>query len=1699
MGGVLFASYLSSEFNNSIEIFWGNETIIENNDQKHSAASTADVCRLLARNTNEKSFYGADALEKTEVDSWLTYAQGPLLSKSDFTGGLEYLNKSLAAVTYLVGKRLTIADFAVFASLYANKQWQGLLSKKAAPVNVNRWYNFMKNLPAIASVITSLSEEIKSALSPPISGRQSLANQSTTGERAQEGKFVDLPGAEMGKVVVRFPPEASGYLHIGHAKAALLNQYYQQAFEGKLIMRFDDTNPAKENVHFEQVILEDVEMLEIKPDLFTHTSQYFDLMLEYCEKMLKDGNAYVDDTNPELMKEQRDQRMESANRSNSYEKNLSMWKEMVAGTAKGQQCCVRAKIDMQSPNGCMRDPTIYRCKNEIHPRTKDKYKVYPTYDFACPIVDAIEGVTHTLRTMEYHDRDPQFYWFIEALGLRKPYIWEYSRLSMTNTVLSKRKLTWFVQEGLVDGWDDPRMPTVRGVLRRGMTVEGLKQFIIAQGSSRSVVFMEWDKIWAFNKKVIDPIAPRYSAVDEDYVPVIIANVKEEKVEVPKHPKNAEVGLKDVWTGPKILIDRVDADALKENENTTFINWGNIMIKKINKSGGKITSIEAATNLDNKDYKKTLKLTWLAETSKAEFTPTWFVYFDHLMNKPLLGKDEDFKQFVGHETRREVKVLGDPELRKLKKGDIIQIQRKGFFRVDVPYKPASEFTGVEQPIILFYIPDGHTKEMPNANVAASKVQTTSKKDNRQASPALASSESRSAVVIDADITKQGDIVRTLKSQKAAKAEIDTAVKTLLDLKAEYKKLTSSDWKPGCVPAASSSPAAGDSGSGDLDAKITAQGEKIRNLKSSKADKATVTAEVNILLALKAEYKQKHGKDWAPGAATTSPPVANQTNSEGDILNQITVQGDKIRDLKAKKADKSVIEIEVKSLLSLKNSYKSLTGKEWKPGAVATTPSVNSAPSGALNENDLLKKIAEQGDRVRQLKAQKAVKSAVDIAVKDLLSLKADFKSATGKDWKPDMAPTPPSTNTNQVQSSPGNNDENQMLSNIAAQGDVVRQLKGAKAAKDLVDAAVKKLLELKAEFKTVTGKEWKPGMVPTPTSPEVSNTSLVVNTSMSDQPQNNDLVDKVNAQGEVVRSLKSAKAPKAEIDAAVKLLLDLKAEYKNATGTDFPVAGRTPTKPKEAKQPKEEKVKQAKQKPAQKEKKPVDVDEAAGKKQTRLGLEARKEENLADWYSQVITKGEMIEYYDVSGCYIFRPWSFAVWEAIKDWFDAEIKKLGVQNCYFPIFVSRSVLEKEKTHIADFAPEVAWVTKSGDSDMAEPIAVRPTSETVMYPAYAKWIQSYRDLPIKLNQWNNVVRWEFKHPQPFLRTREFLWQEGHTAYAGLEEAKEEVAVILDLYAKIYTDLLAIPVVRGRKTEKEKFAGGDYTYTVEAFISASGRAIQGATSHHLGQNFSKMFDIVYEDPETQEKKHVYQNSWGITTRTIGVMIMVHADNQGLVLPPRVASVQVVIVPCGITASLSEADRKSLQASCDQLESDLKSASVRVQGDYRDNYSPGWKFNHWELKGVPIRVELGPKDMKNNQLVAVRRDTGEKVTIKRASAIEDLQKMLSDIQSSLFNRANEDLKQHLVTLKDWSQFGPNLDKKNIIMAPFCGKTDCEDRIKADSTRQDADAEPGAPSMGAKSLCIPEEQPAKITPQDKCIHPQCKDKPLFYTLFGRSY
>ncbi|KAK7086374.1 hypothetical protein SK128_012176 [Halocaridina rubra] len=1392
----------------------------------------------------------------------------------------------------------------------------------------------------------------------------------------------------MGEVVVRFPPEASGYLHIGHAKAALLNQYYQQNFKGKLVMRFDDTNPEKEKADYEKVILEDLELLEIKPDIFTHTSDHFDRMLEMCTNLIKQGLAYCDDTDAETMKKEREERKEGKNFNNSVEKNLAMWAEMQKGTPYGQSCCVRAKIDMKSDNGCMRDPTIYRCKDEPHVKTGTKYKVYPTYDFACPIVDSVEGVTHALRTTEYHDRDDQYFWFIEKLGLRNLHIYEYSRLNMNNTVLSKRKLTWFVDEGLVDSWDDPRFPTVRGIIRKGMTVEGLKDFIVAQGSSRSVVNMEWDKIWAFNKKVIDRIAPRYTALQGDLIPVNVVGASEEASTAQKHPKDPAIGTKKVWRGPRIFIEATDAGDLQEGENATFINWGNLLIKNIKKVNGKIESVDAEPNLENTDFKKTLKLTWLADTPNAPFTPVVCVYFDNLISKSVLGKDENFKDFIGHNTRAEVKMVGDTELQTLAIGDIIQLQRKGFFRVDEAYKPLGLSTCKEQPIVLFSIPDGHSKESPTG---ATVKKLTGMSDKEKA-----------------------------KSAQGKKAE----------------KSPQEESKP--VPLTTNV-------GQDLLNKIKVQGDKIRQLKSEKADKNIIMAEVDLLKQMKKDFQDATGLEWKPditlpsSSSSGSPPVASAGGDAENIHAKIISQGDMVRELKGNKSNKEVIKEQVDILLELKKQFKAVTNVDWKPdidvSQFTATSSCTAAAMGGSVAVDIHEKIKRQGDEVRNLKASKADKEDIKKSVNILLDLKKQFKDATGVDWKPDIDISQfssSSVSTDAPASSRiGGSAALDIHNKIKTQGDAVRALKTSKADKESIQKAVNELLALKKQFKECTNFDWKPDIDVSQFSEGASVPTHTLTASVAGG---------------------AASAPKGK---------DRKSKEKS------PVKAETKT------------------------------EEGAQKKQTRLGLEAKKEENLADWYSQVITKSEMIEYYNVSGCYILRPWSYSIWESIKDFLDARIKSTGVENSYFPIFVAREALEREKTHIADFSPEVAWVTKSGSSDLAEPVAIRPTSETVMYPAVAKWIQSHRDLPLKMNQWNNVVRWEFKQPTPFLRTREFLWQEGHSTFAAKPEAEEEVLKILEFYAQVYEDLLAIPVVRGRKTEKEKFAGGDYTTTVEAFVSANGRAIQGATSHHLGQNFSKMFEIVFEDPETQQKQYCYQNSWGLTTRTIGVMVMVHGDNKGLVLPPNVASIQAVVMPVGITAKSTQQEKKDIYDACEKLVGELKASGVRARYDLRDNVTPAWKFNHWELKGVPLRLELGPREIAAGQVFAVRRDTGEKQAIKRETVGADISALLNTIQANLLARARADLESHKVTVTKWQDFTDNLDRGNIMLAPFCGREECEDVIKKESAREEV-VEPGAPAMGAKSLCIPFVQPGDVTGLS-CIHPSCKTKPLYYTLFGRSY
>eukprot|EP00928_Gymnodinium_smaydae_P001861 TRINITY_DN10668_c0_g1_i1.p2 TRINITY_DN10668_c0_g1~~TRINITY_DN10668_c0_g1_i1.p2 ORF type:complete len:712 (-),score=218.98 TRINITY_DN10668_c0_g1_i1:167-2302(-) len=546
----------------------------------------------------------------------------------------------------------------------------------------------------------------------------------------------------------------------------------------------------------------------------------------------------------------------------------------------------------------------------------------------------------------------------------------------------------------------------------------------------------------------------------------------------------------------------------------------------------------------------------------------------------------------------------------------------------------------------------------------------------------------------------------------------------------------------------------------------------------------------------------------------------------------------------------------------------------------------------------------------------------------------------------------------------------------------------------------------------------------------------------------------------------------------------------------------------------------KQAPAKKEKaepKQAPKKDKAEKTETAMakpakggGMGIRKADDVPGWYEQVIMKSELIEQYPVKGCFILRQWAYKIWELVQGWFDAEIKALGVENCYFPMFIPKCYIEKEEDHLNDFAPELAWVSKFGNQDIDEPVAIRPTSETAMYAAYSNWVQSHRDLPIKLNQWCSVVRWEVKQTTPFLRTREFLWQEGHTAHATKASAEKEVLDILELYAGIYETLMSVPVVRGRKTKAETFPGADYTTTVEAFIPATGRAIQGATSHHLGQNFSKMFDISFQDPNDstgKAREFAYQNSWGVTQRTLGVMIMVHGDDRGLVMPPRVAGIQVVIVSVGIKATTPQNERNQVDDTINRYVDALTKAGVRVKYDERD-YSPGWKFNHWEMKGVPLRIEVGPMDIKKGEFLMAKRNApptqDSKVKGNDTTMVADVQRVLDDVQRELYERALADRDEKLVNVDKWSDFSPNLNQGKMLLVPFCGNPECEEAIKDKSKEEAADEEvAGGLKMGAKSLCVPLEDKYNKNCPKTCVNPDCPSANRHQverrTLFGRSY
>jgi len=443
-----------------------------------------------------------------------------------------------------------------------------------------------------------------------------------------------------------------------------------------------------------------------------------------------------------------------------------------------------------------------------------------------------------------------------------------------------------------------------------------------------------------------------------------------------------------------------------------------------------------------------------------------------------------------------------------------------------------------------------------------------------------------------------------------------------------------------------------------------------------------------------------------------------------------------------------------------------------------------------------------------------------------------------------------------------------------------------------------------------------------------------------------------------------------------------------------------------------------------------------KKEERLVKKiTQKSKDFSKWYVEIIKKAEMADYAPIKGMMVIRPYGFAVWENLQNLLDLRIKKTGHSNAYFPLFIPESLLEKEAEHLKGFSPEVAWVTHGGKEELEERLAVRPTSEAIIGNMYSKWIKSYRDLPVLINQWANIVRWE-KVTRPFLRTTEFLWQEGHTVHETAEEAQKETMMILELYKEFSESELAIPVISGIKTEREKFAGAEATYCIEALM-ADGKALQMGTSHFLGQHFSKVFNIRFED-RNQKLQYGWQTSWGVSTRLIGAVIMAHGDDSGLKLPPRIAPIQVVIVP------ISVGDwKKTVLPVATRIKDDLKQAGIRVKLDDREEFTPGWKFANWEMRGVPLRIEIGPRDIKNNQAIAVRRDTGDKTPVALEKLKEKVSVTLADIQKSLLKAAFKYQQDNTHEVDNFEKFKSVLEnQRGLIKTFWCGDSACEDRIK---------------------------------------------------------
>jgi prolyl-tRNA synthetase len=484
------------------------------------------------------------------------------------------------------------------------------------------------------------------------------------------------------------------------------------------------------------------------------------------------------------------------------------------------------------------------------------------------------------------------------------------------------------------------------------------------------------------------------------------------------------------------------------------------------------------------------------------------------------------------------------------------------------------------------------------------------------------------------------------------------------------------------------------------------------------------------------------------------------------------------------------------------------------------------------------------------------------------------------------------------------------------------------------------------------------------------------------------------------------------------------------------------------------------------------------KEPKLGISVKKEEDLSEWYIQVVLKAELADYSGAKGFMALRPYGYEMWELIKNFFDAEIKKTGHRNAYFPTLIPESLLEKEAEHFKGFTPEAFWVTRAGNNELEERLAVRPTSETIIHECMRRWIRSWRDVPLLLNVWNSVLRAEIKSTKPFIRTSEFLWQEGHTAHATEAEADKETLDQLFLYKRVMEELIAVPVLVGKKSEKEKFVGALYTTTLEAMMP-DGKAVQMGTSHNLGQNFSKPFEIKFLG-EDEDMHYVWQTSWGISWRLIGALIMEHGDDKGLVIPPRVAPIQTVVVPILFS---SKSGGPEVLNKCRELVSVLKSAGIRVHLDDRENYTPGWKFNEWEMKGVPLRMEIGPRDVSSDSLILARRDNREKKSLPFHLAAEAAKSTLEEIQLSLWKKCEARLRAQTSEAKNYEELSLTIEKKGgFVKANWCGSPECEVRIKNET--------------GADIRVIPLGEESKKT-DGGCVN--CGKPATTVAYFGRAY